>query len=72
MLPRHVITIIRLFVLKVVLPTIDTYGDIYFAAKAFHTEHYAIAGFMIVSPFLNFVFTFLVWMKCDFDTIKEK
>ena len=59
-------------IFDIILPTADTYSDVYFAISAFTTEHYFISSIMIIPVILNVFFAFGKWAMTDFDNRKEK
>ena len=69
---RNGLTLVRLVILKVVIPTIDTYTDIAFAVEASSNHYYGVASLMIAPPCFSFILTIYVWIRYDFDTTKEK
>ena len=65
-------TIFQHIVFDLVLPTVDTYGDINFAIGAFSTGNFGIGVLMISPVVINFILCICKWMMTSFDGKKEK
>ena len=68
----QIFTILQHTILEILVPTVDVFGDINFAYKAFSTQHYGIGCLMMFSVLLSVIFNSYKWYTTDFDTDKEK
>ena len=68
----NILTILKLIIFDIVLPTTDSYGDIMFSIKACFNNSPVIGCLMGIPVIFNIFFHASMWRTTTFDSRKEK
>ena len=66
------LNVLKLIIFDILLPTIDTVGDVTFSIEAFTTQNFGIGILQMLPVILNGLFQLYKWKTSNFDSVKEK